>query len=301
MDMQQLHENCYCFHGPVNIGYVHQKSEGLLIDAGIDKSTMKKVIRQLEEKQLPVTHLFITHAHADHYGGAAYLQEKYEVFTIAPELEEAILRNPILEPIYLFSGNDPLPELRNKFLEGLPIRIDKVIREGNYTIGNFTFQTYLLPGHSYGQLAILINEILYAGDSYFSEEQLHKHKIPFLTDAFQLLESLQKLKKLDCIGAIPGHGIYEKDFHHTVQLNMDYHEGLLVWLENQIANEANGMSHEQIVSEMCSEYEIQAKQLSQWLLFRTAVTGYITALIRQGKITHEIQNNIWKFITKEKA
>ncbi|QDP39810.1 MBL fold metallo-hydrolase [Radiobacillus deserti] len=301
MDFQQLHNTCYCFHGPVNIGYVQQGSEGLLIDAGIDKSTMKKVIRQLEEKQLPITHLFLTHAHTDHFGGAAYLQQHYEVYTIAPELEEAIIRNPVLEPIYLFSGNDPLPELRNKFLEGTSARINQIVTEGKYSIGNFYVETYFLPGHSYGQLGIKVDEVLYAGDSYFSEEQLHKHKIPFLTDAYQLLESLQKLKELDCIGGIPGHGDFEKEFHRTVQANIQYHEKLLRWLEDEIINEETGISHEQIVSRMCNQFGVQPKHLSQWLLFRTAVTGYITALIKQEKISHRIENNMWVFQTKEKA
>jgi len=45
--------------------------------------------------QLPITHLFVTHAHADHYGGAEYLQSVEKIYTYAPQLETAILQNPI--------------------------------------------------------------------------------------------------------------------------------------------------------------------------------------------------------------
>ncbi|HEX7063769.1 MAG TPA: MBL fold metallo-hydrolase, partial [Bacillales bacterium] len=83
MDLQKISGNCYYFHGAVNIGYVRKGDKGLLIDSGIDKSTANKVLRQLREHELPVTHLFITHAHSDHFGGAAQLQKKTGVYTLA--------------------------------------------------------------------------------------------------------------------------------------------------------------------------------------------------------------------------
>ncbi|KHE72060.1 MBL fold metallo-hydrolase, partial [Halobacillus sp. BBL2006] len=69
MSFQQLNASCYYYQSSVNIGYVHSGDTGLLIDAGIDKSSIKKVLKELNKKELPLTHLFITHAHSDHYGG----------------------------------------------------------------------------------------------------------------------------------------------------------------------------------------------------------------------------------------
>ncbi|MRH43411.1 MBL fold metallo-hydrolase [Aquibacillus halophilus] len=295
MEFQQLKESCYAFRGPVNIGYVHHGELGMLIDAGIDKSTMKKILKHLLAKNLPVTHLFISHAHSDHFGGAQYLQEQHRVFTIAPYLEEAIMRYPILEPLYLFGGNDPLPELRNKFLEGNPIQIDKVVKEGLHKIDNFLFDTYLLPGHSYYQLAIRINDILYAGDAYFSEEQLKKHKIPFLTDADQAILSLKRLKEIPCKGAIPGHGVYQEGFHQTVDDNIEYHEELIDWLHDKISSKPEGITHETIVADMCAHYQVNPPQLSQFLLFRTAITSYLLALIKRNMVKNTIERARWVF------
>lgn len=294
MKLEKLNNTCYYFTGRVTIGYVKQGNSGLLIDAGIDQATMKKVLKQLKKENLPITHLFITHAHSDHFGGAHYLQAQFKVTTIAPFLEEAIMRNPILEPLYLFGGNDPLPELRNKFLEGKPISIDRVINEGEHTIDDFTFDTLYLPGHSYYQLAIRINDILYAGDSYFGLEELAKHKILFLTDAQLAIESLQELKSISCQGAVPGHGIFEEDFQRTIDSNIAYHEELLKWLELFIQNSTKA-THETIVAEMCAAYKVEPTQLSQWLLFRTAVTSYLLALIKREKISHSIEQGRWVF------
>lgn len=295
MNFTSLNETCYYFDAVVNIGYVHQGDQGMLIDTGIDDSIMRKVLRQLREKELPVTHLFITHAHADHFGGANFLQKREDVHTIAPAFEAAILENPSIEPLYLFGGNDPLPELSNKFIQGKPMRVDSVIEAGEHVIDNFSFTTYALPGHSYHQLAIKIEDILYAGDSYFSEEQLHKHKIPYITDADATIQSLTDLLDVTCQGAVPGHGKYEENFQDTVHLNMQYHEELLEWVKRKIHSQVDGFSHEQLVTMMCNHYNVQSNQLSQWLLYRTAVTAYLVGLIKRGEINYEIKENRWLF------
>lgn len=291
----QLNETCYYFSAPVNIGYVHHGDEGLLIDAGIDDSVMRKVLRQLEEKNLPITHLFITHAHADHYGGASYLQERHMVKTMAPVFEAAILENPALEPLYLFGGNVPLKELRNKFLEGKPITVEEKVEEGIYSFGSFELHTYDLSGHSYHQLGLVVDTILYAGDSYFGKEQLHKHKIPYIVDAALTVETLEKIQTIDCTGAVPGHGEFEQEFIPTVKANLDYHHEVLDWTYETVCQYETGISHEQIIAKMCESYEVHAPTLAQWLLFRTAATAYVIGLIKAHKLHHTIRDYKWIF------
>ncbi|ASK60784.1 MBL fold metallo-hydrolase [Virgibacillus phasianinus] len=295
MKFTPLNETCYYFDAVVNIGYVHHGDQGMLIDAGIDDSIMRKVLKELKANELPITHLFITHAHADHYGGAHFLQKKHDITTIAGKFESAILQHPTIEPLYLFQGNDPLPELHNKFLEGKPIQVDRVIGEGEHTIDGFTFTAHLLPGHSYHQLAMQIDNILFAGDSYFSEAQLEKHKIPYITDADLTLESLLRLLSIDCDGAVPGHGTFEKDFNQTVEKNIACHEEIMGWLVKYITNAKAGVTHETMVSDMCAHFAVENSMLSSWLLYRTAVTAYAVGLIKRGKIDHYMERNIWKF------
>ncbi|MBE4909446.1 MBL fold metallo-hydrolase [Bacillus luteolus] len=295
MEFIKLSVTCYYFQSAVNIGYINHGNEGMLVDAGLDKSTMKKVLKKLDEEGLPITHLYITHAHADHFGGAAYLQQARNVFTIAPVLEEAILRNPILEPIYLFQGNTPLDELRNKFLEGEAITVDKVITEGTYKVDRFDFTAIAFPGHSENQLGILIDNLLYCGDAYFSEEQLRKHKIPYIVDAAQTLKSLEKLKSIECDGAVPGHGIFEQDFNGTVVRNFDYHLAVLTSVTELFWEAGESISHEEIVKLMCDKWNVQLTHLSGFLLYRTAVTAYVTKLVRDGMVTTHIENNTLMF------
>ncbi|MFC7321239.1 MBL fold metallo-hydrolase [Halobacillus campisalis] len=292
MSLIQINSHCYYYNSTVNIGYITDGTTGLLIDTGIDTSSVKKVERELHRQQLPLTHLFITHAHADHYGGAAYLQKNYNIHTIAPEFEAAILQNPKLEPLYLFAGNDPLPELQNKFLQGAAMQVDTEVQQGELKAGTLRLRAIAAPGHSYHQLCILAYDILFAADAYFSSDQLSKHKIPYITDAEAAIQSLKMLQDIDCKGALPGHGVYEEDFQATVQDNIDYHEKLLVWLDRYIDQP---VTHESIVASMCEAYKVNAPHLSQWLLYRTAVSAYLVGLIKRKKITHQVSDFKWTF------
>ncbi|MBH0228817.1 MBL fold metallo-hydrolase [Halobacillus yeomjeoni] len=300
MSFKKIKENCYYYHSSVNIGYIQEGENGLLIDAGIDRSAVKKVLRELESRELPLTHLFITHAHADHYGGASYIQDSYSVHTMAPPFEEAILRNPMLEPLYLFGGNDPVEELDNKFLRGEAIHIDEVIEEGKVSIGSMEAEVFVLPGHSYQQAALMINGILYAGDSYFSNETLTKHKIPFITDVAKTLNSLNRLLSMDYEGAVPGHGVFESDPTETINQNITYHTSLMDWLEDYLSNYSEGVSHEQVVSDMCQAYNVQASGLGHWLLYRTAVTAYLLGLKKDQHVYDKIADFRWTFFSSSK-
>ncbi|UOQ92858.1 MBL fold metallo-hydrolase [Halobacillus shinanisalinarum] len=301
MSFEQINAHCYYYNSAVNIGYVHDGETGLMIDTGIDPSSVKKMLKELKKRELPLTHLFITHAHADHYGGAAYIQEQFNLKTITPVFEEAILQNPLLEPLYLFGGNDPLPELQNKFLQGPKMHVDQAVTEGTLQIGSLHVETYLLPGHSYHQLALLTKGVLFAADSYFSESQLRNHKIPYVTDTDATLKSLDRLLNIPCDGALPGHGLYEENFKDTVKANIHYHNELLQWMEAYLQNYPEGVSHEQMVSAMCSYYSVNVQQFSQWLLFKTAVTAYLVALKKQDRVNDKIDEYRWMFFPFNKA
>ncbi|MGE6755332.1 MBL fold metallo-hydrolase [Rossellomorea sp. NPDC071047] len=291
MKLQKLSERCYAFTGSVNIGYCMKDGKGLLIDSGLDDSAMKKVIKILSNEGLPLDFCVITHAHADHFGGAHFLKKKQGTPLFAPKLEKAIMENSILEPIYLFNGANPINDLRNKFLEGQSVVIDDELKIGENSIGPFTFGAIDLPGHSYGQVGLLVDDVLFAADSYFGRDTLEKHVIPFIIDADQTLDSLEKLLHISCKGAIPGHGDYEENFVRTVQVNIDLHQERINSLLTLINDSKEGISFEKITKDYLNLHKIAVSNVGQWLLFRTSVTAYLTSLERGKLLSFTIRNN----------
>jgi hypothetical protein len=185
------------------------------------------------------------------------LQKQRDVYTVAPAFEEAILRNPLLEPVYLFQGTWPLKEMRTKFLEGEAIRID------------------------------------YIADAVFGIETLEKHKIPYIVDAEKTLQTLERLLSLRTKRAVVGHGQYEEDITELVKQNIAWHEMVLKSMEQTIERLKN-LSHEQLIHEMCAYWGIALQSVSSWMLYRTAITAYLTKLIQDGKASISVRNHsLW--------
>lgn len=290
MELIQLNHYCYYFHGPVNVGYINQGSSGVLIDTGIDEQVMKKILKKLKERSLPITHLFITHAHADHYGGAQYLQSQRNVITYAPSIEASILRSPVLEPMYLLQGNRPLDEMRNKFLEAPAITVDQVVSEGLVLIGSIEAELVALPGHSVNQMGIKVENILYATDSYFGPEQLAKHRIPFIIDADAALATIEKLLTMSGVGMVPGHGEYEENPAQTLIENYDHHVSIVTTMYDILQNYPYGCTFETFMKEMCIRWKISLPSLSIWTLYRTAIFSYLIKGIEDDRITVDIRD-----------
>jgi len=289
----KIKEGCYYYKASVNIGYVTDyKGTGIIIDTGLEPQAIKKVIKAIENEGLPITHCLISHAHADHFGGAEYLKREKNITIYAPFLEAAIMENPFLEPLYLFHGTNPPKELRNKFVEGTPVKIDQILSEGRIEIGHVTITCISLPGHSYNQFGFIINHILYAADAYFGQESLGKHIIPYIVDVSETLNSLHKILSLHLEGALPGHGIFETNYKSTIKNNIETHVKIINKITQILEEEKEGLSLELFIQGVCHSFGITLKNLGSWALYRTAISAYVNKLIQEGKAVYCVEENV---------
>ncbi|MEI5906561.1 MBL fold metallo-hydrolase [Bacillus spongiae] len=293
MELIRLTQHVYYFHAAVNIGYITYQDKGLLIDSGIDASASKKVIKLLAQKELPLNYIVLTHAHADHIGGAKWLQENKDVEIYAPKMEGAVMENTILEPIYLWNGAEPLPELKNKFLMAESIQIHSWLpNEGEIQIGPFTLQMMYLPGHSYQQIGLSYESILFAADALFGIDVLAKHKIPFIVSARKTMDTLKYLLDTDYIGVVPGHGQFEAEptYKKTIRANLDVHHELINTIYEFVQRDKT-VSFHQVIEYLLRLKSIHAKNIASWLLFRTSITAYLTYLVESKKVHVDIREN----------
>lgn len=122
----QITEHLAYLDMPCNIGMYMDGNQVYLVDAGLDARTGRKVYEELKRYQLQPKGLILTHAHADHCGGAAELKRidpRIQVY--ASEADYPVIRAPEYEPYYLY-GAAPLRDLCNKFLQAEPVRVDQI-------------------------------------------------------------------------------------------------------------------------------------------------------------------------------
>ncbi|HEY0757449.1 MAG TPA: MBL fold metallo-hydrolase [Ktedonobacteraceae bacterium] len=198
MQLVQLQENVWVIQGGANIGVIAHEGRCLIIDSGMDKDVGRDILKQVQKLGLVPSALVVTHAHADHFGGAQYLVRQTGLKVYATRLEASVMAGPMLEPLYLFSGAQPPRELQHKFLLAKPCLADVILTGAEQAIAEFPVQMLSLPGHSLEQVGLIYGETLFAGDAFLAMDILDKHGIPFYTNIQTGLTSLaQLLARLD--------------------------------------------------------------------------------------------------------
>jgi glyoxylase-like metal-dependent hydrolase (beta-lactamase superfamily II) len=204
----QLTDFAYQLRGGSNAGLIVQDEQAVLVDTGLDRDAARRILRATEGLSLRIAGIVISHAHADHFGGAALLRSRTGALVYAPALESAIVENPLLEPLYLFSGAMPPADLRHKFTLAEACPVDHLLEPGETMIGPVSVRAIPAPGHAPNQMMIAGGGACFVADACFAPEILKKHGIPFYVDVTQAAATLDALPDLDGLYEtfVPGHG-----------------------------------------------------------------------------------------------
>lgn len=119
----------------------------------------EKIIAAVEERELTVKYIFVTHGHTDHILALEAVKEHFDAPVVisgidAWRLEDEALINerPYVKKPYKAVKPDILID------EGDEIEVDEL---------KFTF--YGMPGHTEGSMAIVLDDIIFTGDTLLKE------------------------------------------------------------------------------------------------------------------------------------
>jgi glyoxylase-like metal-dependent hydrolase (beta-lactamase superfamily II) len=274
------------------MGLVVQDGKGLLIDTGLDKDTARQALQAAEELDVTLEAVFITHAHADHFGGAHLLQRRAGVPLYAPALEAAMMENPIIEPLYLFGGAAPIAELRHKFTLARPCHVDHVVEEaGTLEIGPFQVEAVSLPGHAPNQMGVAVGEVLFCADALFPTETLHKHKVTFCVDMDETLTTLRRLPDLSHAHFAPGHGPAYEAGDELTRISTA-NEQRLEEVREQVykaTREPQGTSA--LVQHVADHLGLHLSTATAYFLTRTTILAALSSLEKAGKVMATMEDN----------
>jgi glyoxylase-like metal-dependent hydrolase (beta-lactamase superfamily II) len=286
--LEQLQERTWVIQGGANIGVIACGDRCLIIDSGMDKDAGRDILQQVKKLGLTPTSLLITHAHADHFGGAHYLVRQTGLKVYATRIEAAVMSGPILEPLYLFSGAQPPRELQHKFLLAKPCLVDTVLTGNEQSIDDIPLRVLPLPGHSSEQVGVAVGDTLFAGDAFLTPAILDKHRIPFYCDVQAGLTTLATLKTdLPAFQHIvAGHGEISNSggqARHAIDYTIERLEAILENLRAALAN-GDARPASDLLQAVASAQGARIEALSQYVLYNTTIHSALSTLYGRGEI-----------------
>jgi glyoxylase-like metal-dependent hydrolase (beta-lactamase superfamily II) len=166
-----------------------------VIDPGGD---VLDILNAIKKNGVKVEHIWLTHGHVDHVGGAAQLRDELKAPITGPHMADKFLLDHVVESAMRFG----MTGLRN-------VTPDQWLSEGDtVSVGKLSFKLLHCPGHSPGSMVFFNDAMRFAimGDVLFNGS-IGRTDLPG-GDHDTLLASIRdKVLPLgDDVGFICGHG-----------------------------------------------------------------------------------------------
>jgi metallo-beta-lactamase class B len=150
LEPMQVMDDLYFLGNYWTSSWAVKTSDGIVIIDALDnadeaKNYIEGGLRKLKLDPSDIKYVIVSHAHGDHYGGAAYLKDKFHAHVVMSEIDWKVFDDPSFNP------------KRNPLFDPPPKRdakSDPAIKDGDtIKVGGTTFKLYVIPGHTLGTLA----------------------------------------------------------------------------------------------------------------------------------------------------
>ncbi len=193
----------------VNVYLIDGGTEFALIDVGFldELPDVLELIRQMDFSLSACKLIVATHADVDHTQGLARAREVLKCEVAAHPKSVAAIEE----------GDEVLTYARIE-AQGIRIpmprcKVDRTLDEGDrLQIGNRILEVWSTPGHTAGQLALRMGNLLLSGDNIFRDGSVGVIDAHHGSNLLEYLSSLKRILASDVDFLLPSHGpIFRKD------------------------------------------------------------------------------------------
>ncbi|MCB4205226.1 MBL fold metallo-hydrolase [Deferribacterales bacterium Es71-Z0220] len=289
MKITKLNDIFVIDSGALNTVFIDTDSGVTLFDTCLNVDTAKKLNKAIGKDVVAVLN---THSHADHIGGNSFFESRYGCKTYIHKNELSFCSLTELESALLYGGAS-FKKAKSKFL--CAKSINNVSTLDN--LENKDIEVVELFGHSPGHCGFKINNTLYAGDAIFSKEVIEKHKILYIYDVKEYINSLYKLKEIEFENIIFCHkGILSKDEANSL---IDENLNHTITVGNMIRDTLKKrplITGEDISADLMKDLNIPF-EIEYFLLVSSTIKGYLKYLEDIEKVAPVIDNGVkWKLL-----
>jgi hydroxyacylglutathione hydrolase len=193
----------------VNIYLIDGGSEYALIDVGFldELADVLELIRQMDFSLSACKLIIATHADVDHTQGLTRAREILKCEVAAHPKSVAAIESG--DEIFTYARIDA----QGIHIPITPCKVDRVIHEGELLkIGDKTLQVWSTPGHTDGQLALRMGNLLFSGDNIFRDGCVGVIDAHHGSSLLDFVASLKRILSSDVEYLLPSHGpIFRKN------------------------------------------------------------------------------------------
>lgn len=193
----------------VNVYLIEDQGEFVLVDVGYEDTVdeIVELIRRMDFSLSSCKLLIATHADVDHTQGLARVQQILKAPIAAHKGCVAAMEEGDLEMTFARI------RAQNIDIEMPKVKVDRLLGEGDTVeIGKVKLDVWSTPGHTDGQLAFRLDNLLFVGDNLYRDGSVgvidahHGSNIP------DFIRSLERIAADDSEFWLPSHGpVFRRD------------------------------------------------------------------------------------------
>ena len=202
-----------------NAGFVITQTSVVVIDALGSPALADRLVREIRRHTaLPISHVFVTHYHADHIYGLQRLKAE-GARVVAHRAGQSHMNSSEAEQRLAASRATLAPWVDGQ--TRLVAADEWLDGEASYLIGGVRFEVKAVgPAHTAEDIVVYLpqSRVLYAGDLVFS------NRIPYVgqADSRAWIQALESLLPLDARAIVPGHGPASTHAQQDMRQTLDY-------------------------------------------------------------------------------
>jgi metallo-beta-lactamase class B len=146
LEPMQVMDDLYFLGSYWTSAWAVKTSKGIVILDALDNADeaqhyIEDGLKKLKLDPTDIKYVVVSHAHGDHYGGAAYLKKKFNAKIVMSDIDWKAFDDPAFNP-------------RRQPIYDDPPKRDMAVKDGDtIKLGNTEFKLYVIPGHTLGTLA----------------------------------------------------------------------------------------------------------------------------------------------------
>jgi glyoxylase-like metal-dependent hydrolase (beta-lactamase superfamily II) len=193
----------------VNIYLIDGGSEFALLDIGLN-DTFEELLDLIRKLDFPISkckYLIASHADADHVQALAQARERLKAKTCAHAQAATLLEAGDTEQTFAsiaaLKFHIPMPACK----------IDQRLQEGDeLVVGNVSLKVWHTPGHTPGQLAFKMGNVLFSGDNIYKDGSVGVIDVHHGSHLPSFIQSLKRIQADDSQFLLPSHGpVFRKE------------------------------------------------------------------------------------------